>query len=534
MGPKAGAQAALPRRSLVGLDPGVRRGTGEAMLKLDPQNLSLDQLRDLWQGTEARLDDASMQRIAESAASVERIVAGGETVYGVNTGFGLLANTRIPSERLAELQTNLILSHSAGLGDPLPRHVTRLMIVLKLLGLGRGYSGVRPLVIEALQALLDHDAMPVIPAQGSVGASGDLAPLAHLIAALMGHGSIDHSGEVLPARDALQRIGLDPLQLGPKEGLALINGTQMSTAVALDALFRGERVFAAAIAAGAMSVDALKGSAKPFDPRISELRGQPGQIRVAAAIHDLLQGSEILVSHVKCERVQDPYSFRCQPQVMGAALDLLENAARTLTIEAGAVTDNPIVFADDDTAISGGNFHAQPVAFAADTIAIALCEVGSISERRVSVLVDPKMSGLPAFLTEDSGVNSGLMIPQVTAAALVSENKSLAFPASVDSIPTSAGQEDHVSMAPIAARKAGQIARNAAGVIAVELMAGAEGIDYHAPLKTSPGMQHVHASVRELSPHFTADRYWADEMSALQSAVLAGEIGGRLLPLLGR
>jgi histidine ammonia-lyase len=494
-------------------------------LKLNPEAIDLATLRQLWAGQPARLDDASMQRVAESAAAVERIVAGGETVYGINTGFGLLANTRIPAERLAELQTNLILSHSAGLGDPLPRHVTRMMIVLKLLGLGRGYSGVRPLVIDALQRLIDADAMPLIPSQGSVGASGDLAPLAHLIAALMGYGRVDIAGEMMSATAALERLSLNPLQLGPKEGLALINGTQASAALALDALFQGERVFAAAIAAGALSVDALKGSAKPFDPRLSALRGQPGQIRVAAAIAGLLEGSDILTSHVKCSRVQDPYSFRCQPQVMGAALDLLQNAARTLTIEAAAVTDNPIIFADDHTAISGGNFHAQPVAFAADTIAIALCEVGSISERRVSVLVDPKMSGLPAFLAQDSGVHSGLMIPQVTAAALVSENKSLAFPASVDSIPTSAGQEDHVSMAPIAARKAAQIARNAAGVIAVELMASAEGIDYHAPLKTSPKLQEVHAAVRGLSPHFTADRYWADEMSALQGAVLAGEIG---------
>ncbi|HEX5258196.1 MAG TPA: histidine ammonia-lyase [Sphingomicrobium sp.] len=502
-------------------------------MKLNPEAIDLGTLRRLWQGEAASLDDASMQRITASADAVERIVASGETVYGVNTGFGLLANTRIPNDRLAELQTKLILSHSAGLGDPLPRHVTRLMIQLKLLGLGRGYSGVRPLVIEALQRLLDADAMPLIPSQGSVGASGDLAPLAHLIAALMGYGWVEVAGEKMPSKDALDRIGLQELQLGPKEGLALINGTQASTALALDALFAGERVFGAALAAGALSVDALKGSAKPFDPRLSALRGQPGQIRVAAAIHGLLQGSEILVSHVKCERVQDPYSFRCQPQVMGAALDLLENAARTLTIEAAAVTDNPIVFADEDTAISGGNFHAQPVAFAADTIAMALCEVGSISERRVSVLVDPKMSGLPAFLTQDSGVNSGLMIPQVTAAALVSENKSLAFPASVDSIPTSAGQEDHVSMAPIAARKAGQIARNAAGVIAVELMAAAEGIDYHAPLKTSPKLQEIHSAIRGRSPHFTADRYWADEMSALQSSVLAGEMAKGLLPLLG-
>ena len=494
-------------------------------MKLDPTSIDLPVLRNLWRGEQARLDDAAMQRIAAAAASVERIVAGGETVYGVNTGFGLLANTRIPDDRLAELQTNLILSHSAGLGDPLPRHVTRLMIVLKLLGLGRGHSGVRPLVIEALQALLDRDALPVIPAQGSVGASGDLAPLAHMTAALMGFGSIDVAGEPMPAKAALDKLGMEPLQLGPKEGLALINGTQASAALALDALFAGERVFAAAIAAGALSVDALKGSVKPFDARVSELRGQPGQIRVAAALRDFLDGSEIVASHARCGKVQDPYSFRCQPQVMGAALDLLDNAARTLAIEAAAVTDNPILFPDEDSAISGGNFHAQPVAFAADTIAMALCEVGSLSERRVGILIDPKMSGLPPFLAEDSGVNSGLMIPQVTAAALVSENKSLAFPASVDSIPTSAGQEDHVSMAPIAARKAGQIARNAAGVVAVELIAAAQGVDYHAPLKTSPKLQALHAVVRELTPRFTSDPYWAGDMAALQAAVLAGEIG---------
>ena len=493
-------------------------------LTLDPTAIDLATLRRIWAGADCRLDEASMDRVRVSADAVERIVASGETVYGINTGFGLLANQAIPPGRLAELQRNLILSHSCGLGEPLPRHVVRLMIVLKVLGLGRGYSGVRPIVIDALQALLDNDSMPVIPSQGSVGASGDLAPLAHLIAALLGEGRIDVAGEVLPAKDALAKIGLDPLELGPKEGLALINGTQASTAIALDALFIGERVFWSAIHAGALSVDALKGSIKPFDPRISEVRGQPGQIRVANAIRELLQGSPIVESHHRCGRVQDPYSFRCQPQVMGAALDLLTNAGRTLEIEASAVTDNPIVFADEDTAISGGNFHAQPVAFAADMIAMALCEVGSLSERRTSVLVDPKMSGMPAFLTDDGGVNSGLMIPQVTAAALTSENKTLAFPASVDSIPTSAGQEDHVSMAPLAARKATQIARNAAGIIAVELIAAAQGVDYHAPLKTSEKLQSLHAKIRAISPHLETDRYWADEMAALQDAVLAGEI----------
>ncbi|WP_300973153.1 histidine ammonia-lyase [Sphingomonas sp. LHG3406-1] len=501
------------------------------MLILDPQAVTLATLRELWTGAPACLSDAALARVDAAAAGVSRIVAGGETVYGINTGFGLLAQERIPAGRLVELQRNLILSHSCGLGEATPRHVTRLMIVLKLLGLGRGHSGVRRSVIDALQALLDHDAMPVIPSQGSVGASGDLAPLAHMTAALMGHGWIDLVAERLPAAVALERLGRAPLELGPKEGLALINGTQFSTAVALDALFAAERVFGTALHAGALAVDALKGSVKPFDSRISALRGQPGQIRVAAELSSLLEGSDIVSSHHRCGRVQDPYSFRCQPQVMGAALDLLHNAARTLVIEAAAVTDNPILFSgeDGDQAISGGNFHAQPVAFAADTIAMALCEVASLSERRISVLVDPKMSGLPAFLTDDGGVNSGLMIPQVTAAALVAENRSLAFPASVDSIPTSAGQEDHVSMAPICARKAAAIARNTAGVVAVELITAAQGVDYHAPLTTSPALRKLHADVRAISPHLEADRYWADEMATLQAAILAGAFTGGFL-----
>ena len=500
-------------------------GYSGEMITLTPGTVTLEQLRSLWSGAPARLSDDAIAAIDSAAQAVDRIVASGQTVYGINTGFGLLAQTRIPAAQLADLQRNLILSHSCGLGDPLPRNTVRMMIILKLIGLGRGHSGVRRDVIDALQGLLDADAMPLIPSQGSVGASGDLAPLAHMVAALMGEGRIDLAGEVMPAAAALTRMGREPLVLAPKEGLALINGTQASTAIALDALFLGTRVFDAAIHAGAMSVDALKGSICPFDDRLHQLRGQPGQIAVAARLRTLLEGSEINTSHHDCDRVQDPYSFRCQPQVMGACLDLLTNAGRTLQIEANAVTDNPILFPDTDEVISGGNFHAQPVAFAADIIAMALCEVGSISERRTSVLVDPNMSHLPAFLTDDGGLNSGLMIPQVTAAALVSENKSLAFPASVDSIPTSAGQEDHVSMAPIAARKAVTIARNAAGVIAIELIAAAQGVDYHAPVKTSPKLQAVHANVRSLSPHLEMDRYWADEMAALQRAVLAGEIG---------
>lgn len=499
------------------------------MITLDPPRVTLDQLRDLWSGAACRLDEDARDAIRAAHGVVERIVEGGETVYGVNTGFGLLASERIPGDRLAELQRNLILSHSCGLGAPLPRHVTRLMMILKLIGLGRGASGVRIELVDALAALVDADAIPEVPSQGSVGASGDLAPLAHMTATLLGEGWIDLKGERMPAREALSIIGLDPVVLGPKEGLAMINGTQASTAIALDALFKAERVFNAALAAGALSVDALKGSVKPFDARIHALRGQPGQIQVAEELRGWLEGSEIVSSHHRCGKVQDPYSFRCQPQVMGACLDLFGKAAAMLETEARAVTDNPVLFgAEDeeaDEAISGGNFHAQPVAFAADMIAMALCEVGSLSERRTSVLVDPKMSGLPAFLIDDGGVNSGLMIPQVTAAALVSENKALGHPASIDSIPTSAGQEDHVSMAPIAARKAAMIADNVAGVIAVELIAGAQGVDYHAPLKTSPKLQDLHAKVRAHSAYLDADRYWADEMAALQAAVLAGELG---------
>ncbi|WP_265587605.1 histidine ammonia-lyase [Sphingomicrobium arenosum] len=498
------------------------------MITLIPGNVCLHDLKRLWEGAPCQLHDGAKADIEDSHAVVTRIVAGGETVYGVNTGFGLLASEKIPPERLAELQRNLILSHSCGLGAPLPTRVTRLMMILKLIGLGRGASGVRLELVEALQGMVDADAIPLVPSQGSVGASGDLAPLAHMTAAMLGEGWVELKGAKMPAAEALEAIGMAPVELGPKEGLAMINGTQASTAIALDAFFKGQRVFDAAMVAGAMSVDALKGSVKPFDERISELRGHRSQEFVAHAMRDWLEGSEIVDSHHRCGKVQDPYSFRCQPQVMGACLDLITKVAQMLEVEANAVTDNPVLFGAEgeeaDEAISGGNFHAQPVAFAADMLAMALCEVGSLSERRTSVLVDPKMSGLPAFLIDDGGVNSGLMIPQVTAAALVSENKALAHPASVDSIPTSAGQEDHVSMAPIAARKAGQIAENAAGVIAVELIAAAQGVDYHAPLKTSPKLQTIHAKVREHSAYLESDRYWADEMAALQAAVLAGEI----------
>lgn len=491
-------------------------------ITLSPGSVTLADLRAIWAGAGVDLGGDAWSAIASAAETVSQIVASGRTVYGINTGFGLLAQTCIPEDRLLELQRNLILSHSCGLGDPLEPRVVRLIMALKAIGLGRGHSGVRRTVVERLLALLDAGALPVIPSQGSVGASGDLAPLAHLGAALIGESAILVEGETLPAAAALARLGLDPLVLGPKEGLALINGTQVSTAIALDALFTGERIVASGVIGGALSIDALKGSAVAFDPRIHEARGQPGQIAVAALLRQLLAGSEIMDSHADCGRIQDPYSFRCQPQVAGACVDLLRQAARTLEIEANAVTDNPIIFGEE--ALSGGNFHAEPVAFAADTIAMALCEIGSISERRTAVLVDPKMSGLPPFLVADSGVNSGFMIAQVSAAALVSENKSLAFPASVDSIPTSANQEDHVSMATHAGMKARRIAANAAGVIGIELLAAAQGIDFHAPLRTGTALRPSLATIRANVAPYEADRYLADDLAWAQRAVLEGAL----------
>jgi histidine ammonia-lyase len=491
---------------------------------LDPGAVTLAQLRRVWNGGGFSLSATGWTGIDAAAAAVARIVAGGATVYGVNTGFGLLAQTRIADDRLEELQRNLILSHSCGLGEALDRRIVRLAIALKAIGLGRGHSGVRPVVVERLLALAEADALPLIPSQGSVGASGDLAPLAHLAAPLIGEGKVVRGGEVLPAAEALARLGLEPLVLGPKEGLALINGTQISTAIALDTLFTGERVFASGLIAGAMSLDALKGTDAAFDPRIHQARGQPGQIAVAALLMQLLDGSEIRHSHEDCPRVQDPYSFRCQPQVMGAALDLMRHVARTLEIEANAVTDNPVVFPDADESLSGGNFHAQPVAFAADMLTMALCEIGSISERRAAVLIDPKMSGLPPFLVRDSGVNSGFMIAQVTAAALVSENKSLAWPASVDTIPTSAGQEDHVSMATHAATKARRVAANAAGVVGIELLCAAQGLDFHTPLTSSPAVEAARSEIRRNVANYASDRYLADDLEWAKAAVMAGTL----------
>ncbi|MFC5504342.1 MULTISPECIES: histidine ammonia-lyase [Hyphomicrobiales] len=494
-------------------------------LLLDPGHAALTHWRDVIDGASITLSSASADAIAAAQAIVDDIVAAGTVTYGVNTGFGKLASVRIADGDLATLQRNLILSHAVGTGPALPDGVVRLILAMKAASLARGASGVRPIVVEALLGALEADALPVVPAKGSVGASGDLAPLAHLTAALMGVGEIRLKGEVMPAADALARIGQAPLALGPKEGLALINGTQVSTALALTGLSAMARVFDAALVAGALSVDALKGSDTPFDPRIQALRGQPGQIRVAALLLELIAGSAIRDSHrFGDSKVQDPYSLRCQPQVMGAVRDLLANAAATLAIEANAVTDNPLVLGPGEV-VSGGNFHAEPVAFAADMLAMGLCEIGNLSERRIALLVDPVMSGLPPFLARDAGLNSGFMIAQVTAAALASENKQKAYPASVDTIPTSANQEDHVSMATHGAYRLLDMAANAASIIGVELMAAAEAIEHHRPMTTSPRLEPVLALLRgEIAP-LTEDRYLAPDLAAATELVLSGAVG---------
>lgn len=495
--------------------------------------LTLSRLREAYENpVDVSFDAQTFSAVEAGMASLDRVVAQDRTVYGVNTGFGLLAQTRIEHDQLRQLQKNLVLSHAAGVGAPLPDDVVRLMMVLKLVSLARGASGVRTCVLHAISGFLSRDIYPVIPSQGSVGASGDLAPLAHMSAALMGVGCVRIKGKTLPAAKAIAEAGLKPLELGPKEGLALLNGTQASTAMALASLFAAENIFAAALVSGAMSVDALKGSDAPFDPRLHELRGQPGQIAVAQTLRLLQKGSAIRQSHVHCNRVQDPYSLRCQPQVMGAILDLLRFAGRTLSIEANAVTDNPLVFPDGDEVISGGNFHAEPVAFAADQIALALAEIGSISECRIAILTDPKMSGLPAFLVRDNGLNSGFMIAQVTAAALVSENKLLAHPASIDTIPTSAGQEDHVSMSAHGARRLAQMAENTTHIVAIESLAAAQGIEFHRPLKSSQILESLLARLRAEVAPYDNDRFFAPDIARAAQAIRTGRYRRALASIL--
>ncbi|MGA2045285.1 MAG: histidine ammonia-lyase [Roseiarcus sp.] len=490
---------------------------------LTPGATPLREWRAIYDGAGAALDPACWSRVEASAAAVARIVAGGEPVYGVNTGFGKLASIRVAEADLAALQRNIVLSHAAGVGEPAPTSIVRLMMALKLASLAQGASGVRRETLALLEAMLARGVTPVTPSQGSVGASGDLAPLAHMAAAMIGYGEVWVDGRRVAAGGALAEAGLTPASLGPKEGLALLNGTQFSTAHALAALFEAERLFQSALLSGALSTDAARGSDAPFDPRIHALRGHRGQIEAAAALRALMAGSAIRASHlVGDERVQDPYCLRCQPQVMGAALDILRQAAATLGCEANGVTDNPLIFTGPDEALSGGNFHAEPVAFAADVIALAVCEIGSLAERRIAMLVDPALSGLPAFLTSRPGLNSGFMIAQVTAAALVSENKQRAYPASVDSIPTSANQEDHVSMAAHGARRLLPMIDNASGVIGIELLAAAQGCDFHAPLASSAPLEALRRRVRADIAHLDEDRHLHPDIEKAIGLVRSG------------
>ncbi len=515
---------------------------------LRPGHLTLDELQGIHASLQPlHLDPGALPAVEAAAALVQRAAAGHLPVYGVNTGFGKLASTRIGQKDLDTLQWNLIRSHSVGVGPPLAAPVVRLMLALKAASLGRGHSGVRPVVIDALLSVHNAGLVPWVPAQGSVGASGDLAPLSHMTLALMGEGHfLRDDGSRQPAAEGLREKGIEPLRLAAKEGLALINGTQTSTALALHALFSFEPVLESALVIGALTVDAARGSDGPFDPRIHELRGQPGQIDVARYYRALLAGSAIRASHLHGpeaqpappaavaaaggpapvwdgdDRVQDPYCLRCQPQVVGACLDQLRHAALVLWREANAVTDNPLIVGD--ALISGGNFHAEPVALACDAMACAIAEVGAIAERRIAMLIDASVSRLPPFLTADAGLNSGFMIAHVTAASLASENKSLAHPASVDSLPTSANQEDHVSMATFAARRLQPMIANVANILGIEWLAAAQGIEYLRPLRSSAALEQAHAVLRERSPALTQDRFLAPDIEAAQQLVSQGAL----------
>ncbi len=503
-------------------------------LVIDTGSLSLAELRSAWlEPVTVEVGAAARARIAASNRLVEEVVAGGKRVYGVNTGFGQLAQVKIGSGKLARLQENLVRSHAVGVGPDLDERIVRLVLLTKIAALAAGFSGVRAQLVDALCALLNAGVYPRIPAQGSVGASGDLAPLAHLSGVLLGIGQARVNGEMVPAAAALAAAGLEPLVLAPKEGLALLNGTQVSTALALAAAFRAEHVLGASLVAGALSADAIKGSDTPFDARIQAVRGHAGQIAVAEVLRELMAGSEIRASHLECERVQDPYSIRCQPQVAGACLDVLAHVSRVLETEANAVTDNPLVFTDTRAVLSGGNFHAEPVALAADYLALAIAEIGALSERRMALLIDAHLSGLPAFLVAEGGLNSGFMMAQVTAAALASENKSLAHPASVDSLPTSANQEDHVSMATFAARRLHDMLTNVAHIVAIELLAAAQGIEFHRPQQSSPALEAALAEIRRVSPRFTEDRSLSADIAAVAALVDAGRFraaAARVLP----
>ena len=497
-------------------------------IEINNKSLSLELLRNiLTEDIAISLSKGIKEKITHSSKYVINKSEGSDSIYGINTGFGNLANVKIDKSDLNKLQRNLVSSHAVGVGELLPNKIVKLIIVLKIYALAQGYSGASLALVERLCEFINLELYPCIPSKGSVGASGDLAPLAHLSQALIGEGYVNYKGVKLSASKALAKSNLKPIELGPKEGLALLNGTQVSTAIALNAYFETENLFLSAIISGALTLEAIKGSITPFDERIHEARGQKGQIDVAKELSKLIDGSEILKSHANCDRIQDPYSVRCQPQVMGACLDSIRYIASILSIEANAVTDNPLVFADDNEIISGGNFHAEPVALVADQLAVAIAEMGSISERRSALLVDSNLSGLPPFLIKKSGLNSGFMIHQVTAAALVSENKLFAHPASVDSIPTSANQEDHVSMATHAAYRLMNMNENLSYILAIELLSASQGIEFHKPLKTSSLLQKALAEIRTFSEPIEDDRSLANEIEALSRALIQGHVFGQ-------
>lgn len=494
--------------------------------KIAPGNLTLNEIKSLLgHSQKISLIDSAWSNIQASEQVINNIVQQGKTVYGVNTGFGLLAHTKIDTNDLAELQYKILLSHAAGTGELLSDEIVKLSLLLKINSLARGFSGVRPIIIETLIKFYNAEIYPCVPAKGSVGASGDLAPLAHLCLPLIGEGQVRHYGKIISSGEALKLINQDPIRLAPKEGLALINGTQISTAIAIFYLLQAKNLFDSAIKIGALTIDAASASIKPFDERIHAIRGQRGQITVAAQLKQLLQDSGILVAHQHCGKIQDPYCLRCQPQVMGACLDNLQHAETILIIEANAVSDNPLVFAEAGEVLSGGNFHAEPVAQIADLLAIAIAEIGALSERRIALLIDPHFNnGLPAFLVPNPGINSGFMMAHVTAAALASANKALAHPFSVDSIPTSANQEDHVSMATYAAWRLKDIVDNVQTILAIELLAACQGIELRRPLQSSPILEDIISEVRKYVPFWGEDRYFAPDIQEAKKIVSRGLI----------
>jgi histidine ammonia-lyase len=495
------------------------------MIDLKPGELDLETLEQCYHSAvKISIGAGCWEEVEKSRAVIDKIISEKETVYGVNTGFGKLASETISPEKLEQLQENLILSHAAGVGALLPDEVVRLILLLKINALAQGYSGVSRKLIEALLMLFNEGVYPCIPAKGSVGASGDLAPLAHMSCLLLGKGEARYKDKIISAQKALEILGLDPVRLGPKEGLALINGTQVSCALALAGYFETKRTFYAALVSGGLSIDAAKGSPKPFEHRVQQVRRQHGQEQAASFYRALLDGSQIRESHIGCEKVQDPYCLRCMPQVMGSCLDHMNFAAEMFLREANAVTDNPLIFSETGDVISGGNFHAEPVGMAADTLALAIAEIGAISERRIAMLVDGSISGLPSFLTLEPGLNSGFMIAHVTAAALASENKQMSHPACVDSIPTSANQEDHVSMATHGARRLLDMADNTMSIVAIEILAATQGIEFHSPLKTSPLLESVIDKIRAQVAPYDTDRFFAPDIEKVRILIKEGHL----------